>query len=666
MLFYLNSKANNDDISSILEDKVDIKQFTNEINILNTKLNDLQKDFNKKISNYALAKDISSFQLTLEQKVNLTDITELLDAKADKDAMYQALQKKANKVETETLLNTKLDKNELVSLNAIINQKADLIDIEKLTTNSLNKVDKKSFDELKDKVISKADVNDFKLLSEAIQDIKNTIGKRVDDIDQDLDRLIENIKTQFQSLNVVINSLENNKIDFQTFEKMNNILMKKVDIDKIDNLFTSLKTELFDSLQSHYNEMVSSKKKFEDKLTDKVNAYSTEIKTTLNEINEIKNGVTSFISEKQIEKDKLLQTTKTVVNNSLNQFHDEITSLKEDLQNFTKIFTTQLKTKVNESTLNDYINQINNLLVNKSDLTVVEKYNVQLSEEFNNNINKATQDLRNELSRKVTSNEIVQLLNDKVDKNIMNSKVDLSDFEKLNHNINELYKELKDKIDINVFASTIKQTNTNIDDIKEQISNKANVKDILSLLKTKANIDDVNKALTTIHNDLETKNSIEEFTNAMDNQALINDTLCNENCIGRWFWKRGKVKNGKVVPWEVQGVNTAPDIYIWEIDKTFINVVTGGLYEINLGFYAEKKPTIQIMVNNEVIISAVNSASYVVHQSGGRLKGIGRSSYGNITGLTLVDYLMLPDQAKISVSYVGDEGGVGFIGLKKM
>ena len=123
MLFYLNSKANNDDISSILEDKVDIKQFTNEINILNTKLNDLQKDFNKKISNYALAKDISSFQLTLEQKVNLTDITELLDAKADKDAMYQALQKKANKVETETLLNTKLDKNELVSLNAIINQK---------------------------------------------------------------------------------------------------------------------------------------------------------------------------------------------------------------------------------------------------------------------------------------------------------------------------------------------------------------------------------------------------------------------------------------------------------------------------------------------------------------------------------------------------------------
>jgi hypothetical protein len=447
---------------------------------------------------------------------------------------------------------------------------------------------------------------------------------------------------------------------------MNNILMKKVDIDKIDNLFTSLKTELFDSLQSHYNEMVSSKKKFEDKLNDKVNAYSTEIKTTLNEINEIKNGVTSFISEKQIEKDKLLQTTKTVVNNSLNQFHDEITSLKEDLQNFTKIFTTQLKTKVNESTLNDYINQINNLLVNKSDLTVVEKYNVQLSEEFNNNINKATQDLRNELSRKVTSNEIVQLLNDKVDKNIMNSKVDLSDFEKLNHNINELYKELKDKIDINVFASTIKQTNTNIDDIKEQISNKANVKDILSLLKTKANIDDVNKALTTIHNDLETKNSIEEFTNAMDNQALINDTLCNENCIGRWFWKRGKVKNGKVVPWEVQGVNTAPDIYIWEIDKTFINVVTGGLYEINLGFYAEKKPTIQIMVNNEVIISAVNSASYVVHQSGGRLKGIGRSSYGNITGLTLVDYLMLPDQAKISVSYVGDEGGVGFIGLKKM
>ena len=39
---------------------------------------------------------------------------------------------------------------------------------------------------------------------------------------------------------------------------------------------------------------------------------------------------------------------------------------------------------------------------------------------------------------------------------------------------------------------------------------------------TKANIDDVNKALVEIHNELDSKSSLEDFNHAMNNQNSIN------------------------------------------------------------------------------------------------------------------------------------------------
>jgi len=152
----------------------------------------------------------------------------------------------------------------------------------------------------------------------------------------------------------------------------------------------------------------------------------------------------------------------------------------------------------------------------------------------------------------------------------------------------------------------------------------------------------------------------------MDSQALINDALCSENCTGRWAWKTGSVKNGYAVPWEIQLVNTAPDNYLWEKDKTSITVVASGLYELTMGFYSDKKPTVVLLVNGEPVLSAVNSSSYVVHHSSGRLKNVGKHSSGNITGLSLIDFICLPERSRVSVSFSGEEGSEGFVSLRKL
>ena len=68
-------------------------------------------------------------------------------------------------------------------------------------------------------------------------------------------------------------------------------------------------------------------------------------------------------------------------------------------------------------------------------------------------------------------------------------------------------------------------------------------------------------------------------------------------------------------------MNTCPENFLWQEDKTMILTVVPGLYEISFGFYSGKKPTVQVLVNGETILSAVNSSSYVIHHSSGKVKG---------------------------------------------
>jgi hypothetical protein len=84
------------------------------------------------------------------------------------------------------------------------------------------------------------------------------------------------------------------------------------------------------------------------------------------------------------------------------------------------------------------------------------------------------------------------------------------------------------------------------------------------------------------------------FREALAEQSTINEALCAENCVARWLWKSGDLINGYAVPWEVQSVNTCPENFLWQEDKTLILTVAPGLYEISFGFYTglAKKPTV--------------------------------------------------------------------------
>jgi hypothetical protein len=97
-----------------------------------------------------------------------------------------------------------------------------------------------------------------------------------------------------------------------------------------------------------------------------------------------------------------------------------------------------------------------------------------------------------------------------------------------------------------------------------------------------------------------------------------------------------------------------------------IITIAPGLYEITFGIFAKKKPTVQVLVNGEPVLSAINSSSYVTHHSSGRLTATSNHPAGNVTGLTCIDFLALPAKARIAITYAGDDRGEGFLSLKRL
>jgi hypothetical protein len=201
---------------------------------------------------------------------------------------------------------------------------------------------------------------------------------------------------------------------------------------------------------------------------------------------------------------------------------------------------------------------------------------------------------------------------------------------------------------------------------KSELALKSDMKDVCALLDVKVGVDDVNRALAEVSRELEGKASLGALEASIREQGIINAGLAAERSVGRWIWKSGNVKAGNGVPWNVQSVNTDPENFVWEKNCVSIVANAPGLYEVTFGFFVRKKPAIQLLVNGEPVMAAVNSASYVLHHSSGRLTSVGRHPAGNVTGLTLVDFLALPPKARIAVTYNGESGGEGFISLKKL
>ena len=662
--FELNLRPTNDQIINILNDKVDKKEFMYYINSKPTtndyynnrkKIEELQKNFenfqnnmHKMVGGTSQQKaEIVDLQNTVKNKANLDDVAEALELKADSDNVNKSIN------EIKESLKNKVDNIEISNINNELKNNVSKKELELFKeeiNNNINEIMK-----------NKSDLNDFKLISDAFQDMKLNMTQRIDDIDNDLDRLIENIKAQFQTTNVLISNIENKKIENKDIDEINNILMKKLDEDKFNSLFNQLKNNIFETINSFKDDYLTNIKIFENKLEDKNDGLNQNYDSIINEINIQNNTINEFMNNEKEEIQQINQKMEELVNNYNIQNNSSIQKIKDDIKKLNININERISKKLDEQKFDSYLSNLKKEINSKVSLFNSKKINEELIRSIDQKIN----NLAKEIDNKINISEIEEILNNKADISLLNDKMSVADFNDLKEYLNNISYELKLKVDAESFNDYLNTFNSNMDNMHNEILTKADVNDVNNWLKNKVNKEDMEHSLNNLNNDINLKVSKIDFNNAMNNQAIINDIICNENQVGRWLWKSGKIKGGYAVPWDTQSVNTAPDNYIWEKEKTIITVVNGGIYQVSLGFYANKKPSVQIIVNSEMAISVNNSNFNIGKNNGSNIINSNNKKIKKMTGLSLLDFIILQDNSKIAVTYNGEEG-FGFIGLKKL
>ena len=646
----LNNKLDNSDLDQFINNiNIELeKRPTNEeiIQILNQKVD------KKELAYYLESKPSTNDLYNTRKKIeeNSRNIESIKDnihnivvsntqQKNEIDVIKKELNKKSNLDDVAEALELKLDSENFVN---------ELNNIKKNIENDINIIKKEKLEEIDKKIEeinkNKNDVNDFKLISDAFQDMKLNLTQRVDDIDNDFDRLIENIKAQFNTTNKLITDLENKKSEKKDLDNMNLSLTKKLDEDKFNKSISDLKNNIFESMNNFKEDYLTNIKILENKSENKNDTIITE----LNKQNE---EIQNFINN---EKQDIGLMINEILNENNLEYNTNFEELNEQIKKLNINLSEKINKKIDEEKFDNYFNNIKKELNSKMSLFDSQKNTQEIITSFDKKISLVISNIKEEIITNIES-----LLNEKADLSLLNDKISSVDFNVLKDYINTIDYELKQKMET-MFNEYMNITNTNLQNLNNELNSKSegNITKLNSLLNNKVNIDEYNMALNKIKKELNIKIDNTEFNNAMSNQSIINDIICNENQIGRWLWKTGKMKGGFTIPWDTQKINTAPDNYIWEKDKSVINVINGGIYQINLGFYfsnftgfANKKPQVQIIINSENAIN-VNSNNKINNNK-------------KMNSLSFSDFVILKDDSKIVVTFNGEEG-LGFIGLKKL
>ncbi|GLC46051.1 hypothetical protein PLESTM_001819700 [Pleodorina starrii] len=294
---------------------------------------------------------------------------------------------------------------------------------------------------------------------------------------------------------------------------------------------------------------------------------------------------------------------------------------------------------------------------------------------------------RDSLSKKADAIEVYRLLDRKADATAVT--------EALQHKASQdTVEAVLSKVD------TALDLTTRLDALQRDVDTKlSEAKGLYQTIEGLARVEDVNKALLEVCAELENKAPNNEIARLEKQQAVINSGFAQNLYMARWLWKSTRTKAGNAVPWEVQAVNTDTDNFVWEEGKATIVTVSPGLYEVSLGFYTasgasrtkRSPPVIQVLVNGEVALTAQNNPNAAAAAAAAGAAGGAGYSYGGaaspagkpspgadrgtsttglmsspVTGMTAWDVLLLPAKAKVAVTYVGEERGEGFLGLRKL
>ncbi|CAD8076005.1 unnamed protein product [Paramecium primaurelia] len=503
---------------------------------------------------------------------------------------------------------------------------------------------------------------DISLLHNQFEQKIFTTKRELNNRDDSTQIQIEQFKQQFDN---TIKVLE---------QKMLHIDENKMDQNEAYQMMESNRKNIQQDIDLLKNEMAYQKQYFDDQINEKIRHL--QISNLTEQVHQIKNQLQQYYQEEQRQLNEHQILTKSLLNANTKAFFQEIERIVQQINSIKIEINDQQQLFIKKPELDTKINQIHLQFELKSDLIEVQNALntqqidiAQRFQEFKDEVRTVLELQGNEfyqlINKKANHTEIMSILQNKIDMDILvqhtQDKVPLKDFHQHMSLIENIAVDLGKKQDAITFVEYKDANNLQIAEIQKDLQKKLSKRDFKDILEKKANHEDVSKAFKEIQSILLTKFSYEEFNKFQQNQNTLNEQLCSQNIIGKWLFKGNFLSPGSLIPWNIQAINTLTENFLWDKDKPNIIVVAPGIYEITFGFFAKRKPKIDIMVNGETIINAVNNSSYVVHHSSGKLK----DTKNSVTGLTMIDFISLSSRAKINIAYQGDLGE-GFLSLRKV
>ena len=672
---FLNNKISNFECQIINRKIDDCNCSNNNLDNVNCQIENLIRDINRKFNCYATMNDLEKINKILNSKVNICDLNNILTSKADKDDVINILRTKCDKVDFDVQMKKKIDVTEYNELINLLNNKVNCSDIEQINLCLANKIDKCNFNSIIDNINNKLDTKEFNSFIECEYNkfIENN-NKKIKDIDDDFDRLIRNIKSQFNNINCVISKMENDKIGKVTYDELLKQLKGKIDKKEFLGTFNQFQFDINEKMNDIKNNNDKSFKENEDNFNIKLNDISSclnkkieclnceienlncenknniiHIQENIRNLEDIGNKISFIQSENESKFCHLYELLKTKL---------EINDYKEDINLLEKNLKEKIKLGLEEkSTYKDLELLYKNIQTNLNEkLTSFEDNTQKNLNDFNNTLNILSKE-------KLNLVDLNLLLKDKFDylEDLIQSKFKEKTIDEIDTEIRKLNLQIQQKLDKEKYYDDQIKNKNLIDNISNTILNYYTKNEIVDLLKPKSDIGEINKIVNKLNEKINEKVSINTFNPFLELQNSINNLYLNDNSFGRWIWKSGKLKSGKIIPFENQYSNTFSDNFLWEKDKGSIMISKGGFYNIIIGIFNKgKKAVIHVLVNGENIITK-NEDNYIL--------GCERKNFNfDVSSITVNQFIFIPDKTRISIIYECDDNQSlsGFLELRAL
>ena len=148
----------------------------------------------------------------------------------------------------------------------------------------------------------------------------------------------------------------------------------------------------------------------------------------------------------------------------------------------------------------------------------------------------------------------------------------------------------------------------------------------------------------------------------------------------KFLWTSGSLQDNHWIPWDVQLLNATPNIITWRKSTPSIHIRLPGLYHISLAVFTMVPTLIHIYLNDEPLLfhqpitsspsisSSAAAAAEVISLVGtgdGNIRRL-RHSAGEVTSVSIDEYVSLPPEARLSVRYQASTVAQAFFSIRKL